>query len=339
MSVSNSPRRWHGVNKLTWIVTVLLWLSLVLTEVEATWKPPKLGFLTRNRGGAATPFLGVVDYHNKQKEAAATLTDNTLSPAAQVLQQYLADTDESSNARSSPRSTLRHHYDHFYIHGWRWHTLSVVRQARALSRVPWEFVDVNDFQKAARFVVDFNLRGLQHIEQKVFFPWLKSSVKAQLLKKGAPQTVTRALESVVHQLEQDQKAIRKLGNELMSTVSNLDKSPQDNQDTLCATMARQSALIADRTQSMMDTETTVLIPLVARTMSKRQQESLNQAVIQSLGMWNSRLHLVSMQQALLGESPEERVLFARSIPKLAQRMIPRWKRLLYDPQMSILQDL
>ena len=101
-------------------------------------------------------------------------------------------------------------------------------------------------------------------------------------------------------------------------------------------VAQQAAAIATLTQSMLDREVQVVLPIVARIWTESEQSVLNGRVIRSLGLLDARLHLVGMSEAISdndsNNAVEERQLFRRVIPGLAQSLLPRWKRTLYDPR-------
>lgn len=100
-------------------------------------------------------------------------------------------------------------------------------------------------------------------------------------------------------------------------------------------VAQQAAAIATLTQSMLDREVQVVLPIVARIWTESEQSVLNGRVIRSLGLLDARLHLVGMSEAISDNNSnavEERQLFQRVIPGLAQSLLPRWKRTLYDPR-------
>jgi hypothetical protein len=99
-------------------------------------------------------------------------------------------------------------------------------------------------------------------------------------------------------------------------------------------VAQQAAAIATLTQSMLDREMKVILPIVARIWTESEQSVLNGRVIRSLGLLDARLHLVGMSEAISDNdnAVEERQLFRRVIPGLAQTLLPRWKRTLYDPR-------
>jgi hypothetical protein len=85
-------------------------------------------------------------------------------------------------------------------------------------------------------------------------------------------------------------------------------------------------------------ENQFLVPAISILVPASEQTLFNFQVLKSMGVWDSRLYLVGMSEALKSEaggSAEERDLFRREIPMLVQSLIPRWKRLLYDVRMTI----
>jgi hypothetical protein len=91
---------------------------------------------------------------------------------------------------------------------------------------------------------------------------------------------------------------------------------------------------------MLSIEDGFLVPTIARFVPDKEQRQLNDRVIRSLGVWDSRLHLVGMHEAVWELNDEhERQLFRTSIPSIPQRMIPRWKRLLYEPRVGALSQV
>lgn len=99
---------------------------------------------------------------------------------------------------------------------------------------------------------------------------------------------------------------------------------------------QQSTAISVQSQSILDTADALLVPMIQRLVSESEQKAFNNRVIRHLGLWDSRLHLVGMHQATLS-LPKERAVFQESIPRFPQSMIPRWKRLLYDPKVEALK--
>lgn len=69
----------------------------------------------------------------------------------------------------------------FLINGWRWHTMSVIRDIERFAKLA-EFSQHSSSSKcqeyierlypAYQFVILFNWRSLRQIEREIFFPWL-----------------------------------------------------------------------------------------------------------------------------------------------------------------------
>lgn len=105
-------------------------------------------------------------------------------------------------------------------------------------------------------------------------------------------------------------------------------------------MSEKSAAIAERARLMLSLEDSLLVPTIARIVPPSEQKSFNDKVIRNLGILDSRLHLVGMHEAVWELNDEqERALFKKSIPSLPQMMIPRWKRLLYEPRVGVLNNV
>jgi hypothetical protein len=111
--------------------------------------------------------------------------------------------------------------------------------------------------------------------------------------------------------------------------------------SLMKTVATTSSAIADQAQSMLEIEDTYLVPTIAAVVPAKEQKSFNDKVIRKLGILDSRLYLVGMHEAVQASKDDvERKLFNELIPSLARRMIPWWKRTLYDPRVgSFLEPL
>lgn len=106
---------------------------------------------------------------------------------------------------------------------------------------------------------------------------------------------------------------------------------------VAAKVASGSAEIANRARSMLDLEDSFLVPTIARVVPEGEQKSFNNQVIRNLGVFDSRLHLVGMHEAVWELNDEnEKKLFEEAIPSIPRRLIPRWKRLLYEPRAGVL---
>jgi hypothetical protein len=84
---------------------------------------------------------------------------------------------------------------------------------------------------------------------------------------------------------------------------------------------------------------TLLVPTVASLVSEAEQKSFNNKVLRSLGILDTRTHLVGMYDTVCElDDDVEHKLFQEFIPYLPRLMIPRWKRLLYEPKAGALDS-
>jgi C4-dicarboxylate-specific signal transduction histidine kinase len=112
----------------------------------------------------------------------------------------------------------------FHIHGWRWHTMSLVREAERLSNMAQRFQtkpveERHPLQQAADYVIGFNLKGLHKIEADLFFPWMKEKLTA--VKE---QELSQAFATVMDKLEKDRKTVAKLGDSIVSLTNQFNQS-------------------------------------------------------------------------------------------------------------------
>lgn len=111
----------------------------------------------------------------------------------------------------------------FFIQGWRWHTMSVMREAERLQKLALRIAGNEtmagpaELHKAADYVVDFNLQALHRVE-RMFFPFVRKGI-ADSNDLANPQ-INIAVESVLKGLEEDQKKLSELGKSIVSTKLN-----------------------------------------------------------------------------------------------------------------------
>lgn len=131
--------------------------------------------------------------------------------------------------------------ERFYVQGWKWHTMSVIREAGRLQQLARKLELMMQQQQAARlscddsslssleeedllssslrrasdYVIGFNMKGLHKVEKKMFFPWVR--LKLEELGGCESEEVVDAFRSVMDQLESDQRTMEKFGASLVST--------------------------------------------------------------------------------------------------------------------------
>jgi len=207
--------------------------------------------------------------------------------------------------------------------------MSLVREANRLNQFARNSQDLPALSQAVDYVVGFNMKGLHKIERELFFPWARRQVK--------DPTVAKAFGALMDRLEDERQTIHELGVTLNKELAKASTSSKANQSDVCEIVASGSAKIAEHAKLMLDLEDSLLVPTIARVVSESEQKSFNNQVIRNLGIFDSRLHLVGMHEAVwaLGDDKEKK-LFEDTIPGIPQRLIPRWKRLLYEPQAGVL---
>ncbi|KAG7353418.1 hypothetical protein IV203_002773 [Nitzschia inconspicua] len=249
--------------------------------------------------------------------------DEPISGEKEVIRKYL-------ESMGSTATSL----DKFHIHGWRWHTRSLIRETGRLHTLASKTSLPNAIllQEATDYVVNFNLRGLHKVEADLFFPWMRK----QLTSLPQSSEVSRAFSSVMTELENGRLTVSQLGKTIQRNADLAVDTRKPDQDRVAAiqTIADQSMELQECARSMMQLEDNYLVPAIAGLVPERDQRSFNNKVLRGLGLLDSRLHLVSMYEAVTQDENrlKEEELFQKAIPSVPQMMIPRWKRKLYVPK-------
>ena len=104
----------------------------------------------------------------------------------------------------------------FHVQGWRWHTLSMVREMSRLNNLATSISsrkaddELDSLMKAADYVVDFNMKGLHRVERDIFFPWVRTKIGTV-----DDTEAVSALSSVLGSLEADQVQLAIWGGSLV----------------------------------------------------------------------------------------------------------------------------
>ena len=110
-----------------------------------------------------------------------------------------------------------------------------------------------------------------------------------------------------------------------------------NKQRLLGDVARSSGRLVDQLASMRDLQEAFIVPAISRVVPSKVQKSFNSRVLLSLGLLESRLHLVGMHDAVWESGIEaEKIKFEEEIPYLARMMIERWRQSLYIPKAGAL---
>jgi hypothetical protein len=245
-------------------------------------------------------------------------------------------------------SQNRHGYDdQFHIHGWRWHTLSFVRDSNRLHRLTNEVVkkvahhhgNHDDFTKqieilqvAVNHVVNFNLKGLQDIEENLFFPWLRD-------KLGSSKEVGKELHRIIDSIDLDRKQVTVLAEKMNMNMRNLERTR--SMETLYEILHSSSSM-SSIMKSIQNKENRFIVPSISRIVPVKEQKAFNSKVLKKLGLLQSRIHLVGMYDTVhdnMYGNDVEKKLFNEFIPKIPRMMIPRWRQSLYLPQVGELDSI
>jgi hypothetical protein len=169
-------------------------------------------------------------------------------------------------------------------------------------------------------VCNFSWRGLLKIEGEIFFPWLSGIL---------PTDMATTLINVLYKKHAD---IRTLSGKLASLCSSYSDESELEHISACLSEMLRCAASIERIQE------DVFVPFVSAYVYKGEQERFNKRVIAKLGLIESQIHLVSMFDAIEA-LPTERRMFERQIPRIAQSLIPMWRKRLHNPRSRCLEQL
>lgn len=154
------------------------------------------------------------------------------------------DVRGGNSALANAENTLLHHIQQqettttskgegkFHVQGWRWHTMSLMREAERLQKLAKHCLNAQShhhnqqegqqqqqeslqkLQKGVDYVIGFNLGALHRVEG-MFFPWMRK--KMNKYNTDDPQT-NKAFETIMDHLEKEQKHLAKIGNQIVSQV-------------------------------------------------------------------------------------------------------------------------
>ncbi|GAB5037509.1 Hypothetical protein NocV09_08400020 [Nannochloropsis oceanica] len=226
----------------------------------------------------------------------------------------------------------------FLINGWRWHSRSVLRDVRRFKEVAKRerrelmtgVEGPSRLPACYDFFWSFSWVALLKIESDIFYPFLR-------------KTLPKDLRPVLDDLEEQGRQVATLGQRLglvLQAFRDPSSSPSSPPPSLPSSSSSHLARLDDalalagelevRAEGLIDQQEEVLVPVVAAYLTGREQKKFNNKVIASLGIFNSRVHLVSMAEAVRGDAVEE-MKFKGQIPGIAQALLGRWRERLYRP--------
>ncbi|GJQ09533.1 hypothetical protein GpartN1_g1324.t1 [Galdieria partita] len=279
--------------------------------------------------------------------------------------------------------------DHLGFHGWRWHSLSISYELCCLQRSSWLYADQchNCFHrcsptdltcyqfckkacdnyskyltKSLQHVWDWNWKTFVTVEEKLFFPWLRSH-----RVKSAYENILQDLERERNRLIQfsnTQGKLRSFKNSFFSfwrkklaTVLGPLTSPWNNWSLLKGQKRSRTLSVIDQCRQLKAElerqyqqqqkvhrfvtqlrekcdkyfvhERTLLLPKISVLIPPTQQKKFNNRVLRFLGYSNCRLQLVVLDETLKQSNREEWLRFRSQVPRAIQLFIPYWKRCYY----------
>ena len=96
----------------------------------------------------------------------------------------------------------------YVIHGWRWHTMSVLRDLDRFSHMLVTKPNRSLLSNAYDFVITFNLGALMRVEKEIFIPWLKQMLKGNTM-----------LEMHIADMERHHRHMADLSKEVVNIIS------------------------------------------------------------------------------------------------------------------------
>jgi len=233
----------------------------------------------------------------------------------------------------------------FLIQGWRWHCMSLIRDADRLEKLAARLSSnkVNDesgleaLVSAADYVVNFNMAGLYRIESTMFVKWLRKNLcNADAFSDSSyAAAMPSAFGKVIDKIDNQRDDCEKLGKELYDNASASSSSSitTEQRQRYLREVVRLSTRLSDQLHSMRNLQEMLIVPSISQVVSAREQKSFNNKVLLALGLLESRVHLVGMHDAVWESGSEiEKQKFEKEIPYVARIMIERWRKSLYAPK-------
>lgn len=251
-----------------------------------------------------------------------------------VIKQFLSESSTDGNSKE------------FLIQGWRWHCMSLIRDADRLERLAAHLSSnkVNDdsgleaLLSAADYTVNFNMAGLYRIESTMFVKWLRKHLcNADAFgDRTNAAAMTTAFVKVIDKIDSQRVDCEKIGKELYDnarSASSRSSITTEQRQRYLREVVRLSTRLSDRLHSMRDLQEMLVVPSISRLVSASEQKSFNNKVLLALGLLESRVHLVGMHDAVWESGSDiEKQKFEKEIPYVARIMIERWRKSLYKPK-------
>ena len=181
-----------------WLASFLCAIAIVFVETKASPLPYHQASISTLRDSCLVRGGGNSGFHERYS--------------------FIEDQYLSSEDRESALS-------HFHVHGWRWHTASLIREARRLCNLAQRaqlaesgkaLDDMTQaLHQAADYVVGFNMKGLHRIEADLMFPWMREKLTTD---RSMPVEASKGFANAMSQLERDRKKLAALGQAIVSLM-------------------------------------------------------------------------------------------------------------------------
>jgi len=284
------------------------------------------------------------NYYDDKKEQ--------LEFAEKIILQYLSSFCSKNNNNHHQRTTTRKGVGEFHLYGWRWHTMSLIRETNRLQKLASQFQkkatksslsslststvnddDIAKLRTAVEYVVGFNLKGMTRVENEVMIPFLRKQLIEQHHTNN-DNVLQRSFDTIIDHLELEQQYISQIGYQLIAAVAE-EESKQVDFDLLLDDIIEMANKILIHAQALLERKNNVIIPAMTHLVPAHKQRSTISKIMSSLGVLDSRLHLVGFHEAIKDNKVELK-LWNENIPFVARKVIHLWKQTQYDPKASVL---
>lgn len=244
----------------------------------------------------------------------------------------------------------------FVINGWRWHTMSAIKDLDRFSRViehllsrdsticadptsPTDAFTLNATEAARlsgchEFVFNFNIAGLHRVESELIVPFLRSNLPASVWPPQLGDLLYRHTQVIEYSKQicslcdslaaSQRNEYRRCSSEQHEIGAQTDASLSSRQLLLSMNELVQRA--STRIEEIKSMQETFFVPFIASHLELDAQEALNRRVVPTLGLLDAQVHLASMRAGIDGD-PLEIELFRTHLPAAVHRLMPFWTRM------------
>ena len=195
---------------VTWLLLFLVVVGFRTTTVAfvGAWPRALWGAAAQPQPYDSSTTKTSASHKDESDTLSSFLCEEEEDPRT-VLQQFFQAQQQEQQGTASDKQKHRP----FKIQGWRWHTMSLIREAgRVATALQQQPHHPDALATAVEYVVNFNLRGLTKIQATLFFPW----VRLEMAQRLGDSPVATALNAVLDELEMAGQHAVQLGQALVS---------------------------------------------------------------------------------------------------------------------------